>query len=37
MNQREGIITLHGNPLTLVGAEIQPGQEAPVWYRARVK
>ena len=29
MDQREGIITLHGNPLTLVGLEVRPGQKAP--------
>ncbi len=29
MTARPGIITIHGNPLTLVGAEVQVGQPAP--------
>ena len=27
--ERKGIVTLKGNPLTLVGAEVKPGQRAP--------
>lgn len=27
--ERTGIITFQGNPLTLVGAEVKPGQKAP--------
>ncbi len=29
MTERTGIITIHGNPLTLVGAEVRVGQPAP--------
>lgn len=29
MNERPGITTIHGNPLTLVGNEVQVGDEAP--------
>ena len=29
MTERPGLITIHGNPLTLVGEEIQVGQPAP--------
>lgn len=29
MNEREGIITMKGNPLTLVGPELQVGEAAP--------
>jgi thiol peroxidase len=29
MTERPGLITIHGNPLTLVGAEIKPGAPAP--------
>lgn len=29
MTERQGLITIHGNPLTLVGQEITPGMPAP--------
>ena len=29
MTERTGIITIHGNPLTLVGEEIKAGMPAP--------
>jgi thioredoxin-dependent peroxiredoxin len=29
MTERQGLITIHGNPLTLVGEEIQAGMAAP--------
>lgn len=29
MQERTGVITMKGNPLTLVGADIKPGQKAP--------
>jgi len=29
MKERTGIITIHGNPLTLLGPELQPGDKAP--------
>jgi len=29
MNERPGAITIHGNPLTLVGPELKVGDEAP--------
>jgi thiol peroxidase len=27
--ERQGVVTMHGNPLTLIGPEIRPGQKAP--------
>ncbi len=27
--ERKGVVTIHGNPLTLVGPEIKPGDNAP--------
>ena len=29
MNERTGLITMRGNPLTLIGHEIKPGNPAP--------
>ncbi|MGA8239939.1 MAG: redoxin family protein, partial [Desulfobacterales bacterium] len=29
MNERTGLITMRGNPLTLIGQEIKPGNPAP--------
>lgn len=29
MQERKGLVTIHGNPLTLVGPEVKPGQAAP--------
>jgi thiol peroxidase len=29
MEERKGIVTLHGNPLTLLGPELKAGDEAP--------
>lgn len=29
MSERAGVITIHGNPLTLVGPELKPGDKAP--------
>ncbi len=29
MQERTGVITMKGNPLTLTGAEVKPGQKAP--------
>ncbi|MEW5914194.1 MAG: thiol peroxidase [Thermodesulfobacteriota bacterium] len=29
MSERKGAVTMHGNPLTLVGSEVQVGQLAP--------
>jgi len=29
MNERTGMITMRGNPLTLIGKEIKPGEPAP--------
>ena len=29
MNERAGMITMRGNPLTLIGQEIKPGDPAP--------
>ncbi|MEF2144055.1 MAG: thiol peroxidase [Desulfovibrionaceae bacterium] len=29
MQERQGIVTIHGNPLTLVGAELKAGDKAP--------
>jgi thiol peroxidase len=29
MQERKGVITMHGNPLTLVGQEVKVGQKAP--------
>jgi thiol peroxidase len=29
MKERTGIVTIHGNPLTLLGPELKPGDKAP--------
>jgi len=29
MSERAGVITIHGNPLTLIGPELKPGDKAP--------
>lgn len=29
MQERKGLVTIHGNPLTLLGQEIKPGDKAP--------
>ena len=29
MQERKGAVTLHGNPMTLAGAELKPGDQAP--------
>ncbi|WP_022660323.1 thiol peroxidase [Paucidesulfovibrio longus] len=29
MQERQGIVTIHGNPLTLVGTELKAGEKAP--------
>ena len=29
MQERKGAVTLHGNPMTLAGAELKPGDKAP--------
>lgn len=29
MQERKGLVTIHGNPLTLLGQELKPGDKAP--------